>query len=707
MSSEDSAPTITASNINSEINKLSNKTSETQATNVFNTALQFWIEIDLPTLQKKLDNQGIELKDEQKQSLQNRKNLANKTKEFKKLSDEEKLEQVKLLLKLYQNEIDSLTTKQKKVEAYFFDFYRAIAEAPDPKPLLELSLDAVADSGEASKLKREINHLSEELSKKADYSQLKQRLLHSEQSSAETLSTKLKAKEDELKALMDERQSNWLQKEKLLQQQLDNYKTKIEELKTSKEVTELQLNSQNKQLNSDGDNVTILAELDIVSREAETSKQRLLEVEKRNEDLRRELTISKNNVEYESLKQEFTKKVSELEGENALLIAELDQLRKTIDNLTSDYDNKIETMKREAGQLTTESKKLKEQLQKTSDYHEIKQELQFLRQIEFDDGGEREPGQNEEVDGVLIRRNKALTTELANYRSQHEDLINNINKLQTQLTTASQEIEKLTTLNNKLEDDLSRFDDVTNNNNNKFNDNMSLISGMTRKPGNSSTTNSLTPSTNNNSISNNNNSSNNSNTTNSEEPSSILPIITKQRDRFRDRNHELEDELKKQHTIINDLKRQMNKLRVDNEELYERTRFLAASLTKNNRLTPKANADLESNSYQNSYESKLHPIEQFRIREQERISSRLSPIERIFISITRAILATRTTRMLFFMYCIGLHFMVMMMTIYSTSANTQLIPEVGINDSTGGVAHGEGTGDGTGTGSGIQGGPLI
>ena len=43
------------------------KPSETQATNVFNTALQFWIEIDLPTLQKKLDNQGIELKDEQKQ----------------------------------------------------------------------------------------------------------------------------------------------------------------------------------------------------------------------------------------------------------------------------------------------------------------------------------------------------------------------------------------------------------------------------------------------------------------------------------------------------------------------------------------------------------------------------------------------------------------------------------------------------------------
>lgn len=131
--------------------------------------------------------------------------------------------------------------------------------------------------------------------------------------------------------------------------------------------------------------------------------------------------------------------------------------------------------------------------------------------------------------------------------------------------------------------------------------------------------------------------------------------------------------------------------------MYERTRYLASFQTPGTRnltttssgrklLNPRPNVDLESNPYQKSYESKLHPIEQFRMREQERINSRLSPIERLFISLTRAVLATRTTRMLFFAYCLGLHVIVMFITIYAMNLQTALIPEVGLNTSTGGVA---------------------
>lgn len=103
-------------------------------------------------------------------------------------------------------------------------------------------------------------------------------------------------------------------------------------------------------------------------------------------------------------------------------------------------------------------------------------------------------------------------------------------------------------------------------------------------------------------------------------------------------------------------------------------------------MNPRPNTDIESNPYQQSYESKLHPIEQFRMREQERINSRLSPLERLFISITRAVLATRTTRMLFLAYCLGLHIVVMFVTIYAMNLLTTLIPEVGKNTSTGGIA---------------------
>lgn len=689
--------------MNSKARVIEDTKSKSLAPNSFTGALQTWTQIDLPSLQKKLDNQGLELKEDQSNSLLSRKNLATKTKEFKKFPDEEKLDQFKGLLKLYQNEIDSLTNKKKNVEGYFFGFYRLIAEAPDPRPLLELSLDAVVESSESDNLRKEVAKLNEELSKKADYDQLKQRLLRSEQKSAELLSSKLSAKEDEFKALIDEKESNWLEKEKNFENQVREAKTKMEELRTSKEVTELQLNTHNKQLGGSDTNASasVLAELDIVSRDAESSKKRVFELEKRNEALRRELTISKSDVERKNLKEEYTKKVSELEGENALLVANLDQYRKKLDNISKENSSKTDSFSREISQLTLEIRNLKDKLDRTNDYDEIKHELQLLRQIEFGQEEEEDEGSSDiednngrrQIDSLMIQKNKALTQELANFRSQHDAFSTKINKLESEISKANDELVKAQDLNYKLENDLSVLQDSTGGQ--KFNDNMSLMSGVSRmnssRPKNGSITSSSihsgqSPSTG--------------------EPSSILQIITKQRDRFRDRNTELEDDLRKQYSIISDLKRQMNSLKTDNEELYERTRYLASFKNNSNGtlatqsfgsrssnrklLNPKPNApmDLERNSYQETYESRLHPIEQFRVREQERISSKLSPIERLFISITRAILATRTTRMLFMAYCFGLHCVVMFITIYSMGLSTRMMPEVGMNTSTGGVANG-------------------
>lgn len=697
MAEEDTA------SLNPELNAKLSKVDETQGTtgksqtsSSFSSALQTWTQIDLPSLQKKLDIQGLELKDDQANSLLRRKNLATKTKEFRKLEDPDKLDQIKGLLKLYQNEIDSLTNKKKDVEGYFFGFYRLLAEAPDPRPLLELSLDAVIASSETESLRKEVSKLNDELSKKADYDQLKQRLLRNEQKSAELLSSKLHAKEEEFKALIDEKQSNWLEKEKNYEKQIHEFKAKMDELRTSKEVTELQLTSHNKQLGNTETNssASALAELEIVSRDAESAKKRVFELEKRNEELRRELSRSKNDVERKNLKEEYEKKVSELEGENALLVANLDQHRKKVENITKENSNKTDSFNREITQLTQEIKNCKEKLEKTSDYDEIKRELYLIRQIEFgndDDGVDSDETDNsrKQIDSLLIQRNKILTQELADLRSQHDDLTSRINHLDYELNTANEELIKAQELNQRLENDLAGVQDGQ-----KFNDNMSMISGVSRitsgRPKNGSIA-SL-------------------NTTGSSpaagDASSILPIITKQRDRFRDRNNELEDDLRKQYSIVSDLKRQMNSLKKDNEELYERTRYLASfkkgndtgstetqsfsSRTANRRLLqPKPNSiDLERNPYQETYESKLHPIEQFRVREQERINSKLSPIERLFISLTRAILATRTTRMLFMVYCFGLHCVVMFITIYAMGLSTRMIPEVGMNHSTGGVANG-------------------
>jgi hypothetical protein len=53
-------------------------------------------------------------------------------KAFRKLPDDEKLKGFGALLKLYQEEIDTLTKRSKFSDNAFLGVYRFLAEAPDP-----------------------------------------------------------------------------------------------------------------------------------------------------------------------------------------------------------------------------------------------------------------------------------------------------------------------------------------------------------------------------------------------------------------------------------------------------------------------------------------------------------------------------------------------------------------------------------------------
>ncbi|KAH9931059.1 uncharacterized protein BXZ73DRAFT_77756 [Epithele typhae] len=83
-------------------------------------------------------------------------------KEFKKISDGEKLTAFKGLLKAYQTEIDSLTKRLKTAENAFLNVYKVLAEAPDPYPLLEAAVDQTVKVAEARELEAELQRAREE-----------------------------------------------------------------------------------------------------------------------------------------------------------------------------------------------------------------------------------------------------------------------------------------------------------------------------------------------------------------------------------------------------------------------------------------------------------------------------------------------------------------------------------------------------------------
>jgi homeobox protein cut-like len=70
------------------------------------------------------------------------------------------------------------------------------------------------------------------------------------------------------------------------------------------------------------------------------------------------------------------------------------------------------------------------------------------------------------------------------------------------------------------------------------------------------------------------------------------------------------------------------------------------------------NPGIEMDRYRKAYESNISPFAAFRGRESARAYRRMSFPERVVYSVTRMVLASRTSRNLFAAYCLALHLLV-------------------------------------------------
>ncbi|RUP07073.1 hypothetical protein BC936DRAFT_140211 [Jimgerdemannia flammicorona] len=229
------------------------------------TAIQLWKGINLSNLQRDLDQQGLEIVENQKDSLLSRKKLAEQTRgkqlrvssahcstslytflsprydaEFKKIPDEDKLQQFKTLLKglshrpshlvlnheiwqphqPYQGEIDSITRRTKFAENAFLSLYKVLAEAPDPLPLFEVAVEQTSKLSELHSLQLDNERLREDLAEanrqaaqlrgsEANAAKLQQKLGKVEAKIEDMVDEQVAQKETEMKNLMDERIRNY------------------------------------------------------------------------------------------------------------------------------------------------------------------------------------------------------------------------------------------------------------------------------------------------------------------------------------------------------------------------------------------------------------------------------------------------------------------------------------------------------------------
>ncbi len=525
----------------------------------------------------------------------------------------------------------------------------------------------------------------------------------------EGLETKVKEVETSWAAVLEEKKNNWEAKEKLLEEKVESQDRLLSEIKASYEVT--QRLGQSDADNENGRGNVTSAELEMVNSDLERTSVRLAEVEARNEQLRIELAQSASHIPTQpALNTEDDPAFMRLRSENSSLLRKLDAARVERDTRKRELDGRLRSLEREIGMLKEERDALKTKVQKWGDYEEVKQELEVLKSIEFSTGDDDEPdmadpamdnaengpsgkAKGESLEQLLLARNKKLSDELTILRVSHQDLQSRLQAMQEDLSKRNADLKRAQHLDATLENDLADVHETVNaypsgasvagthvsrypqssvgGRKLRFSPTSSIISGF--DPRSTSITNTSLEAL------------------RAGEPvgggSGILPMITAQRDRFKKRNIQLENELSESHRTVSSLRQEIASLQKDNLNLYEKTRYISTY----NRGAPSSSASSYANNpnpstiqmsnstssgpaldrYRSAYESNISPFEKFRGRESARAYKRMSLPERIVFSITRMVLATRTSRNIFAAYCVALHLLVFFTLYWLGAVDTE------------------------------------
>lgn len=684
------------------------------AGNKFQAAISAWRNVDLTTLVSNLDNTASEIVAYQRDSTVQRKDLAQKTKDFRKHDDATKLTEIKGLLKAYQTFIDLLTNHSKSVNSAFIQTYNSLSEVPDPYPLLEASVDSMLVAEDTlPKVTEENKHLQKTVTKLTTQLEETETKLQTELSARksleETLETKVKDVEQSWTAVLEEKKENWEAKEKAFDEKIENQDRLLSEIKASYEVS--QRLGRAEEAGEDGQRPYVTsAELEMVNADLERTSARLADVEARNEHLIMELAQTKSALPEQSKAIEDDPAYLQVLSQNSSLVRKLDANRVEKEALKRDLDTKLRGLDREVGLLRDERDTLKGKVQKWSDYEDVKQELEVLKSIEFSTGDDDETApadsgntassgtkDKDTLEQLLLARNRKLNEEATILRVSHQDLQARLTTLEGEVAQRNAEVDRLHKLTEKLENDLATVEAEAPN---AFPSGASVagtyVSRFAPTIGGRRSGRPTSPT---------------SSIISGFDPrftsggsgggegvgggSGILPMITAQRDRFKKRIAQLEQELSDERRTVSQLRQEIAALQKDNLNLYEKTRYISTYNRGGTMTSSSSTAAYGSNAnpstvaigggsgsdagsgltmdrYRKTYESNLSPFQAFRGRESARAFKRMSLPERAVYSVTRMVLSTRTSRNLFAAYCVALHLLVFLSLYWQSGTQTDL-----------------------------------
>ena len=350
-----------------------------------------------------LDKAASDIVSFQRDSVLQRKELAQKTKDFRKLEDAAKLSEIKGLLKgavscsradecladgdctAYQAFIDILTNQSKSTNAAFFQVYSPLSEVPDPYPLLEASVEALVLSEDTlPKVTEENRHLQGTvIGLSAQLDDAEKRLEEergARRASEEAQDAKIRSVETSWTAVLEEKKDNWESKERSLEEKVENQERLLKELKANYEVTQRLDRAETDQYD-DARSGASAAELELVTADLERTTLRLAEIEARNEQLRVELahaaSRSQNAAGPTAVEDDPT--FLRIRSENSSLRRKLDATKIEKTSEARAVEAKLRSLERDVALLRDDRDGLRQKMDRWSDYDEIKRELDMLK----------------------------------------------------------------------------------------------------------------------------------------------------------------------------------------------------------------------------------------------------------------------------------------------------------------------------------------
>lgn len=623
----------------------------------------FWRDFDLEKERSVLDEQGLKIAENQENSQKNRRKLAESTRDFKKASAEEKLSLFNSLLKGYQEEVDNLTKRAKFGENAFLNIYQKLYEAPDPYPALasmaEQDVKVSELESENRKMKVELEEFRTEAThlknQQATIRRLEERNRQLEQQMEEKVKEIVEMKQ---RSLAEENQKTLevlKEREQSLQDQLRQAKESVSNMQKLHELAQSQLFEVHAQ--SEEDRAAKQTEVTLLMDEVERAQTRLLSLEREKGLLRSQLQ-SANEVNGH-------KNSDDLDS-NSILENSLSAKEKIISELNTELHNIETTLANEREQHINEIKKLNVMLNcKETILEELKKELQErptdkvvddlhkkikilqavgYNSIEAEDWEVATSGEEmSKLESLLLDKNRKMEHELTQLKVKLSEETSLLEKAESMIEELTAKVDEQQKLIQKLEDDILKG---YNSRNRKalFND-WDLSDGATDIP----------------------ESGDQRHLSSDQDQSSMLKVICNQRDRFRARLRETEEEILQLKQKVGVLTVELEKTKADNVKLYGKIRYVQDyNLEKLvSRGSKKNSEDVESgfssdveSKYKKMYEDDINPFAAFSKKERDQRYKELGFRDKITLSSGRFLLGNKYARTFAFFYTIGLHILV-------------------------------------------------